>query len=281
MFKQEGPNPQPRTPAADCYAFTFGIDLDNGQTTPCTADGQAADYVYEGTVDASPDGMKYAVGVLSPIHSGGTAVPVLAGGAIDVGHEICVKMVNFTNNDGDVVSLPVAIDIDDAADGATVVGRATRGSSTTDADTDVNRPSISALLFDRKGQYPKGGVQARGVFPFHVDLADIADGNVVLFPPDFAGVIIAHDFVVDDPATTAAKAATLGLEIDDVAVTGGVVALTSANATPRGKTVPGTAVTGNNTFAAGSEIKVIASGVTAFVEGSGTIIITYESTPVA
>ena len=36
------------------------------------------------------------------------------GGAVDVGHDVVVDMVNFTNNEGDVVSLPVAIDVDDA-----------------------------------------------------------------------------------------------------------------------------------------------------------------------
>lgn len=282
-FFKEGSNPQPRTPNADCYAYTFGTDLASGKTTPCTAAGQRAEYVYESTVAASPDEDKFAVGVLSPVHSGGTGVPVLAGGPVDVGHEVCVGMVNFENNDGDTVSLPVAIDIDDAEDGAYVVGRCVMGSSATAADTDVNRPSLALLMYDYNTQQPKGGVQARGQWTFHIDLADqAASGNVIDgFAPGFAGVIIDHQFVVDDPATTAAKAIDLNLEIGSTNVTGGVVAITSATATPRGKVLAGTAITANNTFDADDLVSVEVVVTAAFVEGSGTIVITYEQTPAA
>jgi len=281
-FFHEGDNPQPRTPHADCYAYTFGVDLASGRTTPCTAQGQRAEYTYESTVAASPNEDKFAVGVLSPIHSGGTAVPVLAGGPVYVGHDVVVGIVNFTNNDGDVVSLPVAIDVDDADDGDWIVARATRGTHTTAADTDINRPSLALLFYSIPQQF-KGGAQARTQLTFPVNLANIAaTGDVITdYLAGYAYTIIDHEFVVNVPATTAGAAISLSLEINATAVTGGAVALTSANATPQGKVIAGTAITGNNVADANDTLTVRATVTTAFTEGSGTIVITIEQTPTA
>lgn len=282
MF-HKGSNPQPFTPNADAYMYTFAAGiLSSGKVTPCSADGQRSAGVFNSSVAASPNADKYAVGLLSPRYSGGIAVPVLAGGAVDAGHEVCVKMVNFTNNDGDTVSLPVAIDIDDAADGAYVVGIATRGTSTTAADTDINRPSLAVLIYDYESQQPKGGVQVRATFTFPVDLATIATGKVVDgFVPGFAGVLIDHEFVVDVPASTAGGNIALNLDIGGTNVTGGVVTVTTATATPQGEVLAGTAITAANTFTAASALSVEAVVNGAFTEGSGTIVITYEQTPVA
>jgi hypothetical protein len=279
-FFHEGPNPQPRTPAANCYAFTFGLDLANGQTTPCTTQGQRAEYVYADTVDASPDGYKFAVGVFSLTHSGGTAVPCLAGGAVAVGHDVIVGMRDFTNNDGVTVSLPVAIDADDAEDGDWIVARATRGTSAPSIDTDINRPSLALLFYAIPMQY-KGGVQTRTTLEFPIDLATVAaTGDVVTdFPPGFAGTIIDHEFVVDEPVTTGGKSISLSLEINATPVTGGVVALTSANATPQGKHIAGTAVTANAAFDDNDTLTIRATVTAAFTEGTGTAIITVEQTP--
>jgi hypothetical protein len=68
--------------------------------------------------------------------------------------------------------------------------------------------------------------------------------------PGFAGRISAAFAIVSTAATTAAKAATLQVFIDQdgggsaspVAVSGGVIALTSANATPAGKVIPATTI---------------------------------------
>lgn len=111
------------------------------------------------------------------------------------------------------------------------------------------------------------------LLPFRLDLPSItAAGNVVAsFQPGFAGTIDDAFFVVDKPATTAAKAATLAVNINASAVTGGAVALTSANVTPQGSVIEGTAITAANTLNRDDSITIVASSVTAFVEGSGTL----------
>lgn len=144
-FFKEGDNPQPGIPAADCYAYTFGKRLASGKVTPCTVDGERAEFVFNDTVAATENG--FGVGLLSPKHSGGIGVPVLAGGAVDAGEEVSVKMVNFTI-DGAVVSLPVAIAAADGDPGDFIVGKATMGSSATEADTDATAPSLAIELYD-------------------------------------------------------------------------------------------------------------------------------------
>jgi hypothetical protein len=52
-----------------------------------------------------------------------------------------------------------------------------------------------------------------------------------------------------------------------VAVTGGALALTSANVTPANIILPAPLITGNNALKAASYLGFVASGVTAFVEG--------------
>lgn len=116
------------------------------------------------------------------------------------------------------------------------------------------------------------------VIGFPIDLAQIT-GNIDVvtdYPLQGNGKIIQVAFVVTVPVTTAAKLATLNLEIGTTNLTGGVVALTSANATPLGKVISGTAVTANNVFKDGDLISVEASGVTAFVEGRGILLVTVE-----
>lgn len=119
----------------------------------------------------------------------------------------------------------------------------------------------------------------RQTLTFNVALADITGaGDVVTtFTPGFAGTIEAIDFIVGTPVTTAAKAASLNVEIGTTNTTGGVVALTSANCTPLGAEVAGSAITAANTFTATDTISVEAASVTAFAEGSGTIIITLSN----
>lgn len=104
-----------------------------------------------------------------------------------------------------------------------------------------------------------------------VSLAAITgNGDVVTdIRPGVYGSIEYAEFVVTKPVTTAAKLATLNLEIDTTNVTGGAIALTSANATPLGKVIAATAITGANTLTPDSTLSVEASGVTAFSEGEG------------
>jgi hypothetical protein len=103
----------------------------------------------------------------------------------------------------------------------------------------------------------------------------VANGDVLTnFTPGFPGRIVSVAFAIFDPVTTASKAATLNLEIGTVNLTGGVISLTSANCTPLGAVIAGTAITANNTFGATDTISVEASSVTAFVEGEGVLLLT-------
>lgn len=109
---------------------------------------------------------------------------------------------------------------------------------------------------------------------FPVDLATITGAQDVIttWQPGFAGTIEQVDFIVDKPVTTAAKLATISPFVNAAAVTGGALALTSANATPKGKDIPASAITALGAFAAADTISFKATAVTAFAEGSGSIV---------
>lgn len=108
---------------------------------------------------------------------------------------------------------------------------------------------------------------------FKINLATITGAQDVVtdFSPGVDGTIESVFFVVDQPVTTGSKLASLNVEIGTTDLTGGVVALTSAAATPMGKVIAGTAITGNNVLTQASKISIEASAVTAFVEGSGEL----------
>ncbi|MGZ5987404.1 MAG: hypothetical protein ACXWLZ_00005, partial [Rhizomicrobium sp.] len=82
------------------------------------------------------------------------------------------------------------------------------------------------------------------------------------------GTLEYFEAYVQTPATTAAKLASINPTIDGVDVTGGVIALTSANATPAGIILPCSLITGANVLKAASKLGFKGSGVTAFVEGA-------------
>ena len=115
------------------------------------------------------------------------------------------------------------------------------------------------------------------------NLANItAAGDAVTdFIPGFAGKIKKWYWIQGTPVTTAAKAATLNLEVGAVNVEDGggansTIALTSAACTPLGKTIAGGTVGARNTFDNDDTISIEAASVTAFVEGAGVIVIEYE-----
>ena len=117
---------------------------------------------------------------------------------------------------------------------------------------------------------------AVGVLAFPVTLSSVANGDVVTnFPLTFAGTITAFDFVQGVPVTTGSKLATLNMEIGTTDVTGGTIALTSAACTPLGKVISSAAITAANTFVSGDTFSIEASSVTAFVEGTGVLLVTY------
>jgi hypothetical protein len=118
----------------------------------------------------------------------------------------------------------------------------------------------------------------RKVTSLYVDVAKITAADLVTnYVFGFKGRILAVDFVVMSAVTTGSKAATLTTKLvsgsTTTALTGGVLALTSANCTPAGTVVSGTAITALNSFAAGDGLTISASSVTAFVEGAGYLML--------
>lgn len=104
-------------------------------------------------------------------------------------------------------------------------------------------------------------------------LSTITAADVITeFRPGIAGTIEYWEFICTIAATTAAKAATLNLEIDTTNVVGADLALTSANVTPKGVVISGTP-TSANVLTRDSKLSVEASAVTAFVEGEGFLIV--------
>lgn len=125
-----------------------------------------------------------------------------------------------------------------------------------------------------------GDVAPRGAGVGHwfipIDLASVADGDVLTgFVPGFHGKILSLDCYVKVPVTTAAKLSTLNAEIGTTNLTGGAVALTSANCATLGAEVAGTAVTAANEFDDDDAISIEASSTTAFAEGEVILVIAY------
>jgi hypothetical protein len=119
------------------------------------------------------------------------------------------------------------------------------------------------------------GANTKGVMSIPVVLPAVTAGmTVASFVPGFVGAITKVQMLVTNPATTALKLFTLSPFINAVAVTGGVLALTSANMAPLGNNVQGTAVTATNAFIATDSIIFKSTAVTAFAEGEGLLIIT-------
>lgn len=111
---------------------------------------------------------------------------------------------------------------------------------------------------------------------FVPSLAAVANSGVLArFTPGFMGRLRSASFNVATAVTTASKLATLTPAIAGTSTTGGAVALTSANLATIGASVAGSAITALNTFTAAQEITVVASSVTAFVEGAGAIVLNF------
>lgn len=105
----------------------------------------------------------------------------------------------------------------------------------------------------------------------YTTLASLANSQVFAIALPFAFKLNSIGMRIRTAATTAAKLATITGQVNGVAVTGGVISLTSANATPSGTLVAGTSITGANTGTAGQTVGAAISSVTAFIEGDGYI----------
>jgi hypothetical protein len=112
-----------------------------------------------------------------------------------------------------------------------------------------------------------------------LDLSSLANGNVnpTAYTLGYKFKILSATFAVNKPATTGAKASTLTLKIGSTAVTGFSIALTSANCTPTGNLVPSSAITAANTGTASDTITLVAGSTTAFVEGTGELLLTVQN----
>jgi hypothetical protein len=118
-----------------------------------------------------------------------------------------------------------------------------------------------------------GAIQ-KSILSIPVKLSKLANGDILTqFVPGFPGRIVKASFAVTDPVTTSGKSASLNLEIGTANLTGGVIGLTSANCGTLGAVVDGSEITANNVFDADDTISVEASGVTAFAEGEGVLMI--------
>ena len=118
-----------------------------------------------------------------------------------------------------------------------------------------------------------------GSWSRYVNLATLADGDMVTtWTPGFRGRIIKWWFEVMIAVTTGSKASTLNLEVGTTNLTGGTIALTSANCTPHGTIVAqGSAFTAGMAFGAADTISIEAASTTTFVEGTGNLIIEYQA----
>lgn len=133
---------------------------------------------------------------------------------------------------------------------------------------------MSKVGFDPDGNYRGLATTPSYVVALFFNLADIANGSIFTsYVFGHKGAIVGMDFRVGKAVTTAAKLTTLTPSIGGVNLTGGVVSLTSANATPAGAAVAGTAVTALNTFTATDALTITASATTAFVEGNGCLLL--------
>ncbi len=134
---------------------------------------------------------------------------------------------------------------------------------------------VTTSLVDLASGLAVGAGHGLQVLPLYIQQADIAANGDLLtnYVPGFNFKVEKFDWRQSKPVTTAAKLATLALRINAVAVTGGVIALTSALCTPAGVAVAGTPITALNVGGPTDSLSVVASAVTAFVEGNGWMLI--------
>jgi hypothetical protein len=134
----------------------------------------------------------------------------------------------------------------------------------------ANRGSTTSPDWRRQG--------ARSLVARYFPLASMANGDLLTtFTPGFAGKIVKWWAEVVVPATTADKLATLNLEIGTTNLTGGALALTSANCTPMGNVVAASAITAANEFTETDTISIEAASVTAFAEGTVNLVMVLEA----
>lgn len=118
------------------------------------------------------------------------------------------------------------------------------------------------------------------VIPIFLNLAEItANADVITnYTPGFNGQIVSIAFIVNKAVTTGSKRADFNVEINDTNVTGGIVSVTSAAATPKGAVISGSAISSGNFFTDTDTISIESSSVTAHAEGNGWLMLTVRNT---
>ena len=123
-----------------------------------------------------------------------------------------------------------------------------------------------------------GSVVNVSTLSFPVLLSSVANGDIVTgVVPGYPFKILGFSALVTTAVTTGAKAASFNLEIGTTNLTGGVIALTSANATPLGAIVASSAITAANVGSSTAAISIEAASVTTFAEGAVTLLISIQN----
>lgn len=135
--------------------------------------------------------------------------------------------------------------------------------------------SMSVRLFTPEEYAAYGSI---GHWVFNLPLATLANGDIITtITPGFRGRFIKMYSTVTVAVSTGAKLATLNLEIHETNVTGGTLALTSANCDTLGKTVAAAAMTAAKAFTKAQTISLEAASVTTFAEGEVALVIQYQA----
>lgn len=153
-------------------------------------------------------------------------------------------------------------------------------------DVNMSLNDIIGVVTDSSGGTAGATVAANSykqTFIIPIQLKGLVNAAVWKVAIPFAATVTAALFRTGVVVSTAAKAATLTVTTNGGgAVTGGVMALTSANQNATGGTVAATAISGAGaTITAGQTIEVTVSGVTAFVEGDGYVEFTVTNNDLA
>jgi hypothetical protein len=198
-----------------------------------------------------------AVGMIVYITDGTLQINALVSSIPDSTHAFL--LFQFYPTDSVAGNLPI---------GAQVItgGRLPLVGSLPGAITDNTGGTISSTLTAQVGVY---------TLPFFVNLPNIsaaATSIINAYVVGHAFKVMAVNFISEKAVTTAAKAVTLTPAITGVAVTGGVLALTSANCTPTGHIVAASTITGLNTGSATDTLTLTSSANTVFIEGTGWIV---------
>lgn len=236
---------------------------------------KAATTIYKGSLVTS-DAAGYAI---PAANTAGTFFMGVAAERATAGTKVRVYrrgIFNFAAAGMAITDIGSRVYVGDSATVTTTVGNGIYVGKITAVD------SATSVWVSLESGEALGTIYVRSIVSIPIKLAKLADGDIVTtYTPGFAGVIEKVSFAVTDPATTAAKAATLNLEIGTTNLTGGSLALTSANCTPLGKVTDATAITGANVFGAADTISVEAASVTSFVEGEGVLLIVIKNAAAA